>query len=122
MEHVSLKADGETLSQGNGVAKMILANIPMYREENWQVSKIVSWHNLEGHSIQWFCIVCIDRRGMMADVTTALAAAEIDRGQGMGVMLFHVEVSLDSLVSVCQGWIAFLVFWDGPWVAAGQSQ
>ncbi|CAI9774299.1 unnamed protein product [Fraxinus pennsylvanica] len=115
MEHTSLKENGETLSQGNGVAKMILANIPMYREvfpgiENWQVSKIASWHNLERHSIQWFCIVCIDRRGMMADVTSALAAigisicscvAEIDRGKGMGVMLFHVEANLDSLVRAC---------------------
>ncbi|KAL2556670.1 putative GTP diphosphokinase RSH1 [Forsythia ovata] len=115
MEHVSLKANGETLSQGNGVAKMILANIPMYREvlpgiESWQASKIASWHNLEGCSIQWFCIVCIDRRGMIADVTSALAAtgiticscvAEIDRGKGMGVMLFHMEASLDSLISAC---------------------
>ncbi|KAL2540471.1 putative GTP diphosphokinase RSH1 [Abeliophyllum distichum] len=115
MEHMSLKANGETLSQGNGVAKMILANIPMYREvlpgiESWQASKIASWHNLEGHSIQWFCIVCIDRRGMIADVTSALASAgiticscvaEIDRGKGMGVMLFHMEASLDSLISAC---------------------
>ncbi|KAL0435914.1 UNVERIFIED_CONTAM: putative GTP diphosphokinase RSH1, chloroplastic [Sesamum radiatum] len=111
MQHMSLKAKGEVLSQGNGVAKMLLANIPLYREvlpglEGWQASKIVSWHNLEGNSIQWFSIVCIDRRGMMADVTSALAAAgiticscaaEIDRRKGMGVMLFHVEASLDNL-------------------------
>lgn len=68
VQHVSLKAEGELLSQGNGVAKMIQANIPMYKEvlpslESWQASKIASWHNLEGHSIQWFCVVCIDRRG-----------------------------------------------------------
>lgn len=68
VQHVSLKAEGEFLSQGNGVAKMIQANIPMYKEvlpslESWQASKIASWHNLEGHSIQWFCVVCIDRRG-----------------------------------------------------------
>ncbi|KAI3449450.1 hypothetical protein Pfo_006115 [Paulownia fortunei] len=115
MQHVSLKAKGEVLSQGNGVAKMILANIPVYREvlpglEGWQTSKIVSWHKLEGNSIQWFSIVCIDRRGMMADITSALAAAgisicscaaEIDRRKGMGVMLFHVEASLDNLASAC---------------------
>ncbi|KAK4418107.1 putative GTP diphosphokinase RSH1, chloroplastic [Sesamum alatum] len=115
MQHMSLKAKGEVLSQGNGVAKMLLANIPLYREvlpglEGWQASKIVSWHNLEGNSIQWLSIVCIDRRGMMADVTSALAAAgiticscaaEIDRRKGMGVMLFHVEASLDNLASAC---------------------
>ncbi|KAK3004676.1 hypothetical protein RJ639_018702 [Escallonia herrerae] len=115
MQHVSLRAKGEMLSQGNGVAKMILANIPMYKEvlpglESWQAGKVASWNNLEGHSIQWFCVVCIDRRGMMADITTALAdegisicscAAEIDKGKGMAVILFHVEASMDSLVSAC---------------------
>ncbi|CAA2989339.1 GTP diphosphokinase RSH1, chloroplastic isoform X2 [Olea europaea subsp. europaea] len=85
---------------------MILANIPIYREvlpgiENWHVSKITSWHNLEGHSIQWFCIVYIDRRGIT--ICSCDWQAEIDRGQGMGVMLFHVEASLDSLVNVCSG-------------------
>ena len=32
MHHVSLKAKGEVLSQGNGIAKMILANIPLHIE------------------------------------------------------------------------------------------
>ncbi|KAG8389517.1 hypothetical protein BUALT_Bualt02G0237600 [Buddleja alternifolia] len=115
MQHVSLKATGEVLSQGNGVAQMILANIPVYREvlpglEGWQASKILYWHNLEGNSIQWLSIICIDRRGMMADITSELAAAgiticscaaEIDRRKGMGVMLFHVEASLENLASAC---------------------
>lgn len=115
MQHTSLKAKGEVLSQGNGVAKMILANIPLYREvlpglELWQASKIMTWHNLEGNSIQWLSIVCIDRKGMMADVTSALSAvgiticscaAEIDRRKGMGVMLFQVEASLDDLANAC---------------------
>lgn len=68
VQPVSLMGKGESLFQGNGVAKMIQANIPLYKEvlpglESWQASKIASWHNLEGHSIQWFCVVCIDRRG-----------------------------------------------------------
>ncbi|KAK4779829.1 hypothetical protein SAY87_015935 [Trapa incisa] len=110
-----LTAFGESLSQGNGVAQMIQANIPLYKDvlpglESWQASKIASWHNLEGRSVQWFCVVCIDKRGMMAEVTTALAAvgvticscvAEIDKGRGMAVMLFHVEGSFDSLVNAC---------------------
>ncbi|XP_057508415.1 putative GTP diphosphokinase RSH1, chloroplastic [Actinidia eriantha] len=113
MQHVSLTAEGEILSQGNGVAKMMLANIPMYKEvlpslQSWHAGKVASWHNHEGHSIHWFCVVCIDRTGMMADITTALAAvgiticacaAEMDRGKGLAVMLFHVEGSLDCLVS-----------------------
>lgn len=115
VQNVSLKVKGELLSEGNGVAKMIQANIPMYKEvlpglESWQASKIASWHNLEGHSIQWLCVVCIDRRGMMAQVTTALAAAgiticscvaEIDGGRGMAVMLFHVEANVECLVNAC---------------------
>lgn len=68
MQHVSLKATGEVLFQGNGVGEMILANIPTYKEvlpslNRWQADKVASWHNLEGHSIQWFCVVCIDRTG-----------------------------------------------------------
>lgn len=115
MQHVSLMAKGESLSQGNGVAKMMHANIPMYKEvlpglESWVDGKVASWHSLEGHSIQWLYIVCIDRRGIMAEITTAFTtvgisicscAAEIDRGRGMAVMLFHVEGSLDSLVDAC---------------------
>ncbi|XP_002523120.2 putative GTP diphosphokinase RSH1, chloroplastic [Ricinus communis] len=115
MQHVSLDAQGKLLSQGNGVAKMIQSNVPMFKEvlpglEGWHASKVASWHSVEGHSIQWFSVVCIDRRGMMAEVTTALATvgiticscvAEIDRGRGMAVMLFHIEGSLDNLVKAC---------------------
>lgn len=70
MHNVSLKAKGESLSQGNGVAEMILANIPIYKEvlpglESWRDCKVASWDKLEGHSIQWFCVICIDRRGTL---------------------------------------------------------
>ncbi|XP_022727694.1 putative GTP diphosphokinase RSH1, chloroplastic isoform X2 [Durio zibethinus] len=113
VQRVGLKVNGDFLSLGNGAAKMIPANIPPHKDvlpglECWQASKIALWHNLEGHSIQWFSVVCIDRRGIMAEVTTALAAvginicscvAEIDRGRGMAVMLFHVEANLEILVN-----------------------
>ncbi|KAK8501827.1 hypothetical protein V6N13_046141 [Hibiscus sabdariffa] len=112
---VGLKAKDNLLSLGNGAAKMLPANIPPHKEvlpglESWQASKINLWHNLEGHSIQWFSVVCMDRRGMMAEVTTALAAvgiticacvAETDRGRGMAVILFHVEANLEILVNAC---------------------
>lgn len=68
VQHVSLKAEGELLSQGNGIARIIRANIPMYKEilpglESWQTSKITSWHNIEGHSVLWLSVVCLDRKG-----------------------------------------------------------
>ncbi|XP_021889180.1 putative GTP diphosphokinase RSH1, chloroplastic [Carica papaya] len=114
VQHSSMK-DKELLSEGNGVAKVLPASFPVYTEvlpglESWQTSKITAWHNLEGHSILWFCVVCIDRKGIMGEVTTALAdvditicscLAEIDRGRGMAVMLFHVEGNIESLVNAC---------------------
>ncbi|KAK8339674.1 hypothetical protein V6Z12_A08G050600 [Gossypium hirsutum] len=68
VQDVGLKANGYLFSLGNGAAKMIPANNPPHKEvlpglKSWQASKIASWHNLEGHSIQWFSVVCIDRRG-----------------------------------------------------------
>ncbi|PON66317.1 RelA/SpoT family [Trema orientale] len=114
VKHTSLKVEGE-LSKGISVSRMIQANIPMYKEvlpglESWMAGKIASWHNIEGHSILWLCVVSIDRKGMMAEVTTTLAAAgiticscvaEIDGGRGMAVMLFHVECSTENLVNAC---------------------
>lgn len=70
-KHVSLKGDGELLLQGNLVTQMVqVNNIPRYKDvlpglESWQAQKIAAWHNIEGHSIQWFCVVCIDRRGIL---------------------------------------------------------
>ncbi|XP_062089091.1 putative GTP diphosphokinase RSH1, chloroplastic isoform X2 [Humulus lupulus] len=114
VKQVSLKIEGE-LSQGINVSRMIQPNIPTYKEvlpglESWLSSKIASWHNVEGHSIHWLFVVSIDRRGMMAEVTTTLSAAgitiyscvaEIDGGRGMAVMLFHVECSTENLVNAC---------------------
>ncbi|XP_015891988.3 putative GTP diphosphokinase RSH1, chloroplastic [Ziziphus jujuba] len=114
IQHASLNVEGELL-QGNGVSRMIQANIPMYKEvlpglQSWQASKVASWHNIEGHSILWLSVVCIDRKGMIAEVTAVLAAAgisicsclaEIDGGRGIAAMLFHVEGNLESLVSAC---------------------
>ncbi|KAJ0651057.1 putative GTP diphosphokinase [Helianthus annuus] len=109
------KSKEDPLSQGNGVAKMIFADVPMYKEvlpglESWRDGKVSSWSDFEGHSIQWMCVVCIDRRGMLADITKTLAdvgvticscAAEVIKEKGMAVILFHVESSLDDMVSAC---------------------
>ncbi|XP_068663177.1 putative GTP diphosphokinase RSH1, chloroplastic [Aristolochia californica] len=113
VQHMSLKVNGQLLSQGNGIAKLTETNIPVYREvlpslESWKAGKIASWHNVEGHSIQWLCVICIDRKGMLAEVTSALTAfgisvcscvAEIDRRRGIGVILFHIEGSLENACS-----------------------
>lgn len=62
------KSKGDPQSQVNGVAKMIFADVPMYKEvlpglESWRDGKVSSWSDFEGHSVQWMCMVCIDRRG-----------------------------------------------------------
>ncbi|KAJ0453627.1 putative GTP diphosphokinase [Helianthus annuus] len=115
MKNTSLTKSEDPLSQGNGVAKMIFADVPMYKEvlpglESWRDGKVSSWSDFEGHSIQWMCVVCIDRRGMLADITKTLAdvgvticscAAEVIKEKGMAVILFHVESSLDDMVSAC---------------------
>ncbi|KAI3792262.1 hypothetical protein L2E82_06137 [Cichorium intybus] len=103
----------EPLYEGNGFAKMILGEVPMYKQvlpglDSWRDGKVSSWSDFEGHSIQWMCTVCIDRRGMFADISKALAdvgviicscAAEVVRGRGMCVILFHVEASMENMVS-----------------------
>lgn len=115
VQKLNLKINGHSTIKRDSIAEFIHANIPMYKEvlpglESWKASKIASWHSLEGHSIQWFCVVCIDRRGMMAEVTSALTAvglmicscvAEIDRRKGMGVLLFHIEGTDDNLINAC---------------------
>ncbi|CAO2824366.1 unnamed protein product [Amaranthus hypochondriacus] len=102
-------------SRDNDITKLIIANTARPRDvlpglESWQTSKIAAWHSIEGSSIQWLCVVCIDRRGIMGEVTTVLSAlgfsvcscvAELDRGKGMGVMLFHIEGNSDNLIDAC---------------------
>ncbi|ERN03174.1 hypothetical protein AMTR_s00003p00129460, partial [Amborella trichopoda] len=111
MQQVSLKVNGETVIHGvdlfmqSSIHEEMLPGL-----ESWRAGKVAFWHDLEGHSVEWFCVVSIDRRGMMAEVTSALTAAgimicssvsEMDRRRGMGVMLFHIDGSFESLSSVC---------------------
>lgn len=62
---------GQLLSQDNDIAKLIIANTARPRVvlpelESWQTSKIVAWHSIEGNSIQWLSVVCVDRRGKIS--------------------------------------------------------
>ncbi|KAJ6845524.1 putative GTP diphosphokinase RSH1, chloroplastic [Iris pallida] len=116
VQKMGLKINGNSNIRGDNLAEFLHTSIPMYKEvspglESWKAGKVSSWHNLEGHPVQWFCVVCIDRRGIMAEVTSALTAvgimicscvAEIDRRKGMGVMLFHIEGSDENLVFACE--------------------
>lgn len=114
-KHVELMKEKGKLMSGDDIAKMLYANTTRPKEvlpglESWQISKIAAWHSHEGNSIQWLCVVCVDRKGIMGEVSTVLASlgisicscvAEIDRGRGMGVMLFHIEGNMDNLVDAC---------------------
>lgn len=112
---LNLNGRGQLISPDHDVAKMIFDNTTRLREvlpglESWQNSKIAAWQRLEGKSIQWLCVVSMDRRGVMSDVTTVLSSlgitvcfcvAETVRGRGMGVMLFHIDGNLGNLVDSC---------------------
>lgn len=117
-KHVALlnmNGRGKLLSPDHDISEMIFTNTTRLREvlpglESWKISKIAAWHRLEGNSIQWLCVISLDRRGIMGEVTMVLSSlgisvsscvAEIDRARGMGVMLFHIEGNMDNLVDTC---------------------
>ncbi|CAL4939288.1 unnamed protein product [Urochloa decumbens] len=105
--HSTIRDDSfsELMHTGNSTCKEVFPGL-----DHWKSGKISGWHNTEGNSVQWLCIACVDRKGMMAEVTSALTAcgiticscvAEVNKRRGMGVMLFHFEGSYDNVVSVC---------------------
>ncbi|XP_020695560.1 putative GTP diphosphokinase RSH1, chloroplastic [Dendrobium catenatum] len=112
----SVKVNGSSVISSDGFTELMHSTISMYNKEvlpgleGWKASKIALWHSIEEHSVQWFCVICIDRRGMMAEVTSALTAvgmticscvAEVDRKKGMGVLLFHIEGTSENLINAC---------------------
>lgn len=110
MQHVSFKAEGELLSQGNGVAEMILANIPIYKEvlpglESWRDCKVASWDKLEGHSIQWFCVICIDRRGTLMYIKVFLIYYPLSYVI-LGIII-KINRKLLSYMCMCQQFLMF---------------
>ncbi|XP_062211215.1 putative GTP diphosphokinase RSH1, chloroplastic [Phragmites australis] len=105
--HSTIRGDSfsEFMHPGNSTSKEVFPGL-----DHWKSGKISVWHNTEGNSIQWLCISCVDRKGMMAEVTSALTAcgvticscvAEVNKRRGMGVMLFHFEGSYENVVSAC---------------------
>lgn len=114
VKELGIKINGSTI-RGDSSTEFMHSGIPTRKEifaslDHWKSGKISSWHNTEGNSIQWLCIVCVDRKGIMAEVTSALTAcgiticscvAERDKRRGMGVLLFHFEGTNENLVSAC---------------------
>ncbi|KAG2540918.1 hypothetical protein PVAP13_9NG589100 [Panicum virgatum] len=105
--HSAIRGDSfsELTHPGNSACKEVFPGL-----DHWKSGKISGWHNAEGNSVQWFCIACVDRKGMMAEVTSALTAcgiticscvAEVNKRRGMGVILFHFEGSYENVVSAC---------------------
>lgn len=105
--HSTIRGDSfnELMHPGNSTCKEVFPGL-----DRWKSGKISGWHSTEGNSVQWLCIACVDRKGMMAEVTSALTAcgiticscvAEVNKRRGMGVMLFHFEGSYENVVSAC---------------------
>jgi len=105
--HSTIRGDSfnELMHPGNSTCKEVFPGL-----DRWKSGKISSWHSTEGNSVQWLCIACVNRKGMMAEVTSALTAcgiticscvAEVNKRRGMGVMLFHFEGSYENVVSAC---------------------
>lgn len=67
-QKMSIKINGNPMTRDDALNEFIYGNIPMYKEvlpglESWKAGKIALWHSVEGHSVKWFCVVCIDRKG-----------------------------------------------------------
>lgn len=119
IEEVAVSLAGSSKLMINGVAgslpkpaarnlfvqKEVLASLGI-----WQAGKVALWHGSEDQSIQWLSVLCFDRKNILAEVTSAIAAAgilicacaaETDRNRGLGTMLFHVDGSTKNLMSAC---------------------
>ena len=76
IQEMNLMINGSSVVR-DGFAEFIHANVHAYKEvlpglESWKASTIASWHNVEGHAIQWFCVVCIDQKGMLPSPYTII--------------------------------------------------
>lgn len=115
VKDLGIKINGHSTIQGDSFKVLMRPGNSSSNEvfpglDRWKSGKISGWHNTEGNSVQWLCIACVDRKGMMAEVTSALTAcgiticscvAEVNKRRGMGVMLFHFEGSYENLVNAC---------------------
>ncbi|XP_008655433.1 putative GTP diphosphokinase RSH1, chloroplastic isoform X2 [Zea mays] len=115
VKDLGIKINGHSTIRGDSFSELMHPSNSTCKEvfpglDDWKSGKISGWHNTEGNSVQWLCIACVDRKGMMAEVTSALTAcgitvcscvAEVSKRRGMGAMLFHFEGSYENVVSAC---------------------
>lgn len=67
VKELGIKINGSTF-RGDSFTDFIHPGVSSSKEvlpsvDNWKAGKICAWHNTEGSSIQWLCIVCVDRKG-----------------------------------------------------------
>eukprot|EP00850_Spirogloea_muscicola_P024179 SM000466S16656 [mRNA] locus=s466:7713:14865:+ [translate_table: standard] len=76
--------------------------------DKWQIQTVAMWHSTNGRTVQWVIVNCLDRTGLLADVSGILTsrglaicthAGRTDRNLGVGTMLFDVEGS-NSVVNL----------------------
>lgn len=68
VQKMCMKINGNPMTRDDAFTEFIFGKIPTYKEvlpglESWKAGKIALWHHVEGNSIMWFCVVCIDRKG-----------------------------------------------------------
>lgn len=68
VQKMCMKINGNPMTRDDAFTEFIYGKIPTYKEvlpglESWKAGKIALWHHVEGNSIMWFCVVCIDRKG-----------------------------------------------------------
>ncbi|KAL3692288.1 hypothetical protein R1sor_005939 [Riccia sorocarpa] len=87
----------------------LLEDNSRYVFEAWQAGRVAMWHGSGGRSLLWISIICMDRKSMLAEVTSLLGtsgihicacAAETDQTRGVGIMIFHIEANFDSLMEL----------------------
>ncbi|CAM6129781.1 unnamed protein product [Calypogeia fissa] len=98
------------ISSSTASLRMTIEDEVMAKFEAWQVGRVAMWHGSGDRSVQWLSICCVDRKRMLAEVAALLGAsgilicacaAETDQSRGLGIMIFHIDGDLDSLVQAC---------------------
>jgi GTP pyrophosphokinase len=68
VKELGIKINGNSTIRGDNFSEFIQPSDSNYMEafpglNRWKTGKISVWHNVEGNSIQWLCIACVDRKG-----------------------------------------------------------
>ncbi|TXG63371.1 hypothetical protein EZV62_010365 [Acer yangbiense] len=94
------ESEVEELSNSSKRSKPLWEKILMNVVESWQASKIDAWHNLKEHSIQWFSVVCIDRKGGSLELLESMLSKELTPELEIALELLAEEEVTESLVEI----------------------